>query len=148
MHGNNVKKDSKNGQLDCRIYGSPAAEKKTPDIRNETVMFVQSIHCIHIYLYRHNMYYFTWINNKSLFRLYRAIADPSLQRRRTAAGELCSMYPTRELAIFVIFFYIVPIRTYSFLILLSLQQAHNFAIFLYCKNPRVKKSNIVVFMGL
>ena len=50
---------------------------------------------------------------------YRAIADPSF-----AKGGNCrrrAIYPTRELAIFVIFFNIVPINTYFFLILLLLQ---------------------------
>ena len=51
--------------------------------------------------------------------MYRAIADPTLQRRPAAAGEL--YIPQSSWPFSSSFFYIVPIHTNLFLILLSLQ---------------------------
>ena len=50
--------------------------------------------------------------------MYRAIVDPTLQRRPAAAGEL---YIPVKLVIFAIFFYPVPMHRYFFLLLLSIQ---------------------------
>ena len=53
-----------------------------------------------------------------------------------------AIYPTRELAIFVIYFYIVPIYRYFYRFS---KHTHTRT---YCKNPLVNLSNIEVFMGL
>ena len=58
------------------------------------------------------------MGNCLAIREYRAIttaiAAPTMQRRR-------AIYHTVELAIFVIFYYIVPMNRYFFLLLLSIQ---------------------------
>ena len=61
----------------------------------------------------------------------RAIADPTLQRTKEASCRRRAIYPTVELAILVIFFYIVPIHRFFFLILYCFSRHTR----TYCNNP-------------
>ena len=73
--------------------------------------------------------------------MYRAIADPTLQRRPAAAGEL---YIPVELTIFAIFFYAVPLHKCLFYYFYRFSRHTR----TYCKNLRVKIINFEVFTGL